>query len=198
MSGPQRQQLADVQTVTPALTDKAVTIQAGKVKTSLYSAIYNLFKAGFDLIYLTAADLVGYATESYADAAASTAGSNAITTANGYTDTEVATKQDLFDYSGSASGVTPLTINTVLGGTAEFTDTVNANATKTLRINSDQIEVTSKIIYTLVYNGAGFPQILSHVVSSTRVDFLVANIDVTGSGGTNTDSPLTIEYQIVA
>jgi hypothetical protein len=52
MSGPIKQPLADVTTVTPTLNDKAVTIQANTVRTSSYTAIYNLFKTGFDALYL--------------------------------------------------------------------------------------------------------------------------------------------------
>ena len=190
MSGPIRQQLADVASVTPTLNDKAVTIQANTVRTSTYTAIYNLFKAGFDLIYLTAANLVGYATEIYADNAATTAEANA----NNYSDT---TKQPLFDYSGNAIGVTPLTINGVKGGVAEFTNVIARNTSTTLRINSDAITVTSKIIYSLKYNGAGFPQILSHFNVANRVDFRIANTDPTLGLGAATDAPLFIEYQII-
>jgi len=57
MSGPIRQPLADVTTVTPTLNDKAVTIQANTVRTSSYTAIYNLFKTGFDAVYATIAAL---------------------------------------------------------------------------------------------------------------------------------------------
>jgi hypothetical protein len=57
MSGPIRQPLADVASVTPTLNDKAVTIQANTVRTSTYTAIYNLFKAGFDLVYASVAAL---------------------------------------------------------------------------------------------------------------------------------------------
>jgi hypothetical protein len=52
MSGPIRQPLADVASVTPTLNDKAVTIQNNTVRTSSYTAIYNLFKTGFDAVYL--------------------------------------------------------------------------------------------------------------------------------------------------
>jgi hypothetical protein len=57
MSGPIRQPLADVALVTPTLNDKAVTIQNNTVRTSSYTAIYNLFKTGFDAVYATIAAL---------------------------------------------------------------------------------------------------------------------------------------------
>ena len=122
---------------------------------------------------------------------------NALTAAKDYTDGEVATKQNLFDYSGSAIGASPLTINGVNGGVAEFTNVIARNTSATLRINSDAITATSKIIYSLKYSGAGFPQILSHFNIANRVDFLIANTDPTLGLGTATNASLFIEYQIV-
>lgn len=147
MSGPQRQQLADVATVTPTLTDKAVTIQAGKVRTSLYSAIYNLFKTGYDAVYLTAADLIGYATESYADAAASNAANSALNTANSYTDSQVGTKLTKFNtannnndsgnvFSGNLNGET---------GTILFTGSINSNDYAVFTIGNSLCTTSSRI-----------------------------------------------------
>ncbi len=190
MSGPIRQQLADVASVTPTLNDKAVTIQANTVRTSSYTTIYNLFKAGFDLIYLTAANLVGYATEIYADNAATTAEANA----NNYSDT---TKQPLFDYSGTATGTTTVTINGLKGGVATFTQTILPRKIQYFRINSDQITATSKIICTLVYDGAGYPLIVNQKLASTRIDILVTNGDLLADGGATTNASIFIQYQII-
>ena len=109
----------------------------------------------------------------------------------------IATKQNLFDYSGSATGTSPLTIDDLKGGVAEFTNVIARNTSSTLRLNSDQITATSKIIYTLRYSGAGFPQILNHSISLGSVDFRVANTDPTLGAGTATNASLFIEYQIV-
>ena len=136
-------------------------------------------------------------TKVYVDTAASTAEANAIAAAKDYTDNEIITKQNLFDYSVIAIGVTPLTINGVNGGVAEFTNVIARNTSATLRINSDAITATSKIIYSLKYNGAGFPQILSHFNVANRVDFLIANTDPTLGLGVATNASLFIEYQIV-
>jgi hypothetical protein len=111
--------------------------------------------------------------------------------------TLIAGKQDLFDYSGSAIGASPLTIDDVNGGVAEFTNIIARNTSATLRLDSNQITATSKIIYTLKYSGAGFPQILSHLASSGRVEFKIANTDPTLGSGTATNASLFIEYQIV-
>ena len=221
MSGPIRQPLADVASVTPTLSDKAVTIQANTVRTSSYTAIYNLFKTGFDTVYATIAalntklSLTGgtmsgaiamgtakitglgnptlaqdAATKTYVDTAASTAEANA----NNYSDT---TKQPLFDYSGTATGTTAVTINGLKGGTATFTQVVVKRTTQYFRINSDQISATSKIIVTLVYDGAGYPFILNQKLASTRIDILVGNADILGTGGTDTNASIAIQYQIV-
>lgn len=197
MSGPQRQQLADVETITPALTDKAVTIQAGKVKTSLYSAIYDLFKTGYDSVYTTASAvtlqisnaLIGYATEDFADIAA--AGAEAA--ANSYTDGVAATKQNIFDYSVTETGVNIVTINGVSGGVAEFTDVVAKNSFAVFKINSDLFLNKSKIVYSLNYNGNGYPVILSYRIVLGQVTFQVANISTT----LDTNDSIIIEYQIV-
>lgn len=197
MSGPIKTKLPDVEVVTPALTDKAVTIQAGKVKTSLYSAIYNLFKTGYDSVYTTASAvalqisnaLSGYATETYATNAANNAESNA----NLYTDGLVATKQPLFDYSVSEIGGDSVTINGVDGGIAEFTDFIPDSSFVVFAIDSDRIDDSSKIIYSLRYVGTGYPLIVNYTSMDGRCEFTIANIDTAAS----TDQNIIIEYQIV-
>lgn len=212
MSGPIRQQLADVASVTPTLNDKAVTIQANTVRTSTYTAIYNLFKAGFDAAYLALTggtmdgniDMdnnlikrLGAPTENE-DAAnklyADTVASNAEINANNYADT---TKQPLFDYSGTATGATTVTINDLKGGTATFTQVVVKRTTQYFRINSNQITATSKIICTLIYDGAGYPLIVNQKLAANRVDILVTNGDLLGTGGNDTNASIAIQYQIV-
>ena len=221
MSGPIRQPLADVASVTPTLSDKAVTIQANTVRTSSYTAIYNLFKTGFDTVYATIAalntklSLTGgtmsgaiamgtskitglgnptlaqdAATKTYVDTAASTAEANA----NNYADT---TKQPLFDYLGTGAGTTVVTINAFKGGTATFTQVVVKRTTQYFRINSDQISATSKIIVTLIYDGNGYPFILNQRLATNRIDILVGNADILGTGGTDTSVSIAIQYQIV-
>jgi hypothetical protein len=117
--------------------------------------------------------------------------------ANSYTDTEVATKQDKFDYSGSAIGTSLVTINDKKGGVARFTRVIPPRDFRVLTISSNLILSTSKIIPVLVYSGAGFPVILSQSVTANNVEFIVANLDVDGSGGLDTDATLSIQYQIV-
>lgn len=197
MSGPIRRELPEVEVVTPTLTDKAVTIQAGKVKNSLLSTIYNLFKTSFDSVYTTtsavalqiANALTGYATETYTDIAAA----GAETAANSYTDGVAATKQPLFDYSVTETGTNTVTIDDVIGGVAEFTDVVIKNGFVTFKVNSNLILAKNKIIYSLNYNGNGYPVILSYKIVLGQVIFQIANI----SSSLDTDDNIIIEYQIV-
>ena len=130
------------------------------------------------------------ATKTYVDTAASTAEANA----NNYADT---TKQPLFVYGGTGMGTTAVTINTFKGGTATFTQVVAKVSTQYFRINSDQILTTSKIIVTLVYDGNGYPIIASQKIAGGRVDILVVNPDILGTGGTDTSANILIQYQIV-
>lgn len=109
----------------------------------------------------------------------------------------LALKQNKFDYSGSAISTSSVTINDKKGGVARFTRVIPPLDFRVLTINSNLISSTSKIIPVLVYSGAGFPVILSQSVTATRVDFIVANLDVDGSGGLDTDATLSIQYQIV-
>jgi hypothetical protein len=200
MSGPIRQPLADVTTVTPTLNDKAVTIQAGKVRTSLYSAIYNLFKTGFDAAYLTLTggtmsgniNMDGSKVRGLGEPSA-----DEDATPKLYVDEAVATKQDAFDYSGAATGATTVTINGVKGGVATFTQTINPRNVQYFRINSNQITATSKIIAFVIYDGNGYPLIVNQRINSTRVDILVTNADVLGNGGAVTNANIVIQYQIV-
>ena len=190
MSGPQRQQLADVATVTPTLSDKAVTIQAGKVKTSLYSAIYNLFKSGFDLIYLKASDLTNYATKSYTDNAAN----SAVVSANEYTDTQVDSRQLDYDLSKVATGTTTVTINSD-SGVATFTQSIIRKTSVYLEVNNTQIEAGDLIEHDLRYEGVGYPLIMHYRTEESKIRFHFANIAVDGGGGIDTDSDLVVTFR---
>jgi hypothetical protein len=200
MSGPIKQPLADVASATPTLNDKAVTIQAGKVRTSLYSAIYNLFKTGFDAAYLTLTggtmsgniNMDGSKVRGLGEPSA-----DEDATPKLYVDEAVATKQDAFDYSGAATGATTVTINGVKGGVATFTQTINPRKIQYFRINSNQITATSRVIVTIVYDGAGYPLIVNQKLASTRIDILVTNADVLADGGATTNANIVIQYQIV-
>ncbi len=114
-----------------------------------------------------------------------------------YVDTEVSSKQDLFDYAATETGVNEVTINDAKGGVARYTSVLIKRTTINFIINSNQITSTSKIIATLKYDGTGFPILINYRVSSGQAFFVVGNIDPTGSGGADTNSNIFIEYQIV-
>ena len=130
-----------------------------------------------------------FATETYADNAASSAEA----AANSYTDGVAATKQNIFDYSVTETSGNIVTIDGVSGGVAEFTDVVAKNSFAVFKINSNLFLAKSKIIYSLNYNGNGYPLILNYKIALGQVTFQVANI----SSSLDTDDNIIIEYQIV-
>ena len=331
MSGPIRQPLADVASVTPTLNDKAVTIQANTVRTSSYTAIYNLFKAGFDTVYATIAALntklsltggtmsgaiamgtnkitglgtptanqdaatklyvdnqvgaiptlnqvltsgntsqlnasiktlelfdptyinygsinlnnsvftitnsfgtqiinmqnsifsLGYhynsktvnlesnllsanrtfafpdidgtfAMTSYADTAAATAGGIAEANANGYTDTQIATRQPNYDLTNTGSGATSVTINAT-SGVATFTQVVVRKTSANFQINNTSIALGDKIEFSLYYTGAGYPLIMHYNTIANSIILHIANVAVDGGSGTNTNADLIITFR---
>ena len=143
MSGPLRQKLAEVNTVTPTLGDKVVTIQNNTVKTSLYSAIYNLFKVGYDLIYLTSSDLINYATKAYADSAALGAEANA----NNYTDGIASTLLSKFNVNNNNNDVGNIYSGNLNGetGTILLTGVIAPNSSETFSIGNDLCTPNSRI-----------------------------------------------------
>jgi len=123
--------------------------------------------------------------------------SNILSTNRTFTFPDIDGTFAIFDYSGSATGASSVTIDNKKGGVARFTNVIPANDCRTLTLNSNFILSTSKIIPVLVYSGAGFPVILSQSVVAGQVDFIVANLDANGTGGASTDATISIEYQIV-
>ena len=115
-------------------------VQSGVTQKTTLSKI----KTFFDSIYTTTSAvatqisnaLSSYATQTYANSAASTAQSNAIASANGYTDTQVATKQpkqstDVVSINAQGSPALTsanciLSIFNIPGGTGNKQITINA------------------------------------------------------------------------
>jgi hypothetical protein len=209
MSGPQRQQLADVATVTPTLTDKAVTIQAGKIKSSLYSAIYDLFKTGFDAVYATIASVNGKLSLTGGTMSGAIAmGTSKITglgnptlaqdaATKTYVDTAVSPKQNEYDLSNTATGTTNVSIDAT-SGIGIFTQPVIRKTSAFFDINNTFVEAgETKVEYGLEYEGRGFPLIMHYEILPNRLRFHVANIAVDGGSGTDTDSNLQITFRII-
>jgi hypothetical protein len=331
MSGPIRQPLADVALVTPTANDKVVTIQANTVRTSSYTAIYNLFKTGFDTVYATIAALntklsltggtmsgaiamgtnkitglgtptanqdaatklyvdnqVGaiptlndvltagntsqlnasiktlglfdptyinygsinlnnhvftvtnsastqiinmqnsifslgfhyntktvnlesnllsanrtfafpdidgtFAMTSYADTAAATAGGIAEANANGYTDTQIATRQPNYDLINTGSGATSVTINAT-SGVATFTQILTRKTSANFQINNSTIAVGDFVEFSLQYTGAGYPLIMHYQTLLGRIIFHIANPAVDGGAGTDTTTNLIVSFR---
>jgi hypothetical protein len=162
MSGPQKQKLADVTTVTPTLNDKTVTIQTGKVRTSLYSAIYDLFKAKFDDLYATLNML--------------------------------ATKQDKFNASNTATGSTSVTIN-AKSGVARFTQRIPYGEAVDLNITNSLVTNSSIIVFSLKSNSTGCPTISKYATSVGTIGVRILN--AVDGGGEQTDDDLIVAFQIL-
>jgi hypothetical protein len=206
MSGPQRQQLADVATVTPTLSDKTVTIQAGKVKTSLYSAIYDLFKTGFDAVYATIASVNGKLSLTGGTMSGAIAmGTSKITGLGDPTaDQDAATKiyvdslstgfQTEYNLENTATGTTSVTINDT-SGVATFTQRLNSKSNAYYQIDNTEIEEGDYIECNLRYNGAGFPIIMHYQTIANRIRIHMGNPAVDGGSGTNTDADLIVTFR---
>lgn len=206
MSGPQRQQLADVETITPALTDKAVTIQANKVKTSLYSAIYNLFKTGYDSVYATIAALNGKLSLTGGTMSGSIAMGNSKITGLGtptdnqdaatkiYVDSLSGEYQNEYNLENTASGTTSVTINAT-SGIATFTQRLNSKSNAYYEINNTEIEEGDFIEFSLQYNGAGFPIIMHYRTIANRIRLHIGNPAIDGGSGTNTNDDLIVSFR---
>jgi hypothetical protein len=208
MSGPIRQPLADVTTVTPTLNDKAVTIQANTVRTSSYTAIYNLFKTGFDAVYASIAALndklsltggtmrgpIAMGTSKITGLADPTANQDAAT--KKYVDTTAGggNKQDNYDLSNVGVSATTVTIN-ALSGVATFTQKLRSKSNAYYEINNTEIDEGDKIEYHLYYTGAGFPIIMHYQTIANRIKLHIGNPAVDGGSGTDTDADLVVTFR---
>lgn len=136
-----------------------------------------------------------FAMESYADTVAATAQSNAESNANSYTDTEVATRQLNYDLINTASGTNAVTIDAT-SGVATFTQVLAKRSSSYYIINNTVINAGDFIECNLQYNGAGLPFIMNyHTDTANQIRILIANIDVTGGGGADTDASLVVTFR---
>jgi hypothetical protein len=135
-----------------------------------------------------------FAMTSYADTVAATAQGNAITSANAYTDTEVATRQLNYNLVNTGSGATNVTINAT-SGVATFTQTLSAKSNAYYNIDNTSILAGDKVEFSLYYEGAGFPIIMHYNTVANRIRFHVGNPAVDGGAGTATNADLVITFR---
>jgi hypothetical protein len=135
-----------------------------------------------------------FAMESYVDTAAAIAQGNAITSANAYTDTQVADLQTDYDLANAASGTATVTINAT-SGVATFTQTLSGKSNAYYQVNNTSIALGDKIEFSLYYTGAGFPIIMHYNTLSNRIRFHVGNPAIDGGSGTATNADLVITFR---
>jgi hypothetical protein len=135
-----------------------------------------------------------FAMTSYVDTAAAIAQGNAITSANAYTDTEVATRQPNYDLLNIATGVASVTINAT-SGVATFTQIITKKTSANFQINNSTIAVGDFVEFSLQYTGAGYPLIMHYQTLSNRIIFHIANIAVDGGAGTDTTTNLIVSFR---
>ena len=138
--------------------------------------------------------LTGYATEEYADTAASAAEGNAIAAAKEYADSQLETKQDDYNLDNTATGTTSVTINAT-SGVATFTQRLNGKSNAYYEINNTSIAAGDFIECNLFYTGAGFPIIMHYQTISNRIRLHIGNIAVDGGSGTNTNADLVVTFR---
>ena len=135
-----------------------------------------------------------FAMTSYVDTAAATAGGIAEANANGYTDTQIATRQPNYDLINTGSGTTTATINAT-SGVATFTQVLSAKSNAYYQINNTSIALGDKVEFSLYYTGVGFPIIMHYSTIANRIRFNVGNIAVDGGAGTATNADLVITFR---
>ena len=143
------------------------------------------------------AALVGYATQTFANNAASTAASGAVTTANGYTDTQIATRQIEYNLGNTATGATAVTINE-LSGVATYTQVLNKKANAYYEINNNLVEAgVTKVESKLYYDGQGFPILMHYKTEAGKIRFHIGNVAVDGGAGLDTNANMEITFRLI-
>ena len=141
--------------------------------------------------------LTGYATELYADAAADEAAAKAITDANEYTDTAVATRQIEYNLNNAATGTNKVTINE-LSGVATFTQILTKKNNAYYEVENTLVEAgVTKVESKLYYAGQGFPILMHYRTEAGKIRFHIGNVAVDGGAGLDTNSNMEIAFRLI-
>ena len=139
------------------------------------------------------AALVGYATQTFA----TTAANGAVTTANGYTDTQIATRQLEYNLNNAATGTNKVTINE-LSGVATFTQILAKKDNAYYEVENTLVEAgVTKVESKLYYAGQGFPILMHYRTEAGKIRFHIGNVAVDGGAGLDTNSNMEIAFRLI-
>jgi hypothetical protein len=181
--------------------DQFALVQNGETMKTTMSKIATFLGTIFTTVSAVTAQisaaLVGYATEGYADTAADEAAAKAITDANEYTDTAIATRQLNYDLNNTATGPRAVTIN-ALSGVAIFTSILGKKSNAYHDISNSLIEgAETKVECNLYYAGAGYPILMHYRTEAGKIRFHIGNVAVDGGAGTDTNANMEITFRII-
>jgi hypothetical protein len=178
--------------------DQFPLVQNGETMNTTLSKIATYLGTIFTTTAAVAAQITtalnGYATEEYADLAASAAEGNAIAAAKEYADSQLETKQDDYNLGNTASGTTAATINAT-SGVATFTQILGKKTNAYYEINNTEIAEGDFIECHLFYTGAGFPILMHYQTISNRIRLHIGNVAVDGGSGTDTNANLVVTFR---
>ena len=139
------------------------------------------------------AALVGYATQTFA----TTAANGAVTTANAYTDTQIATRQIEYNLNNAATGTNKVTINE-LSGVATFTQILTKKNNAYYEVENTLVEAgVTKVESKLYYAGQGFPILMHYRTEAGKIRFHIGNVAVDGGAGLDTNSNMEIAFRLI-
>ena len=139
------------------------------------------------------AALVGYATQTFA----TTAANGAVTTANAYTDTQIATRQIEYNLNNTATGTNKVTINE-LSGVATFTQILTKKDNAYYEVENALVEAgVTKVESKLYYAGQGFPILMHYRTEAGKIRFHIGNVAVDGGAGLDTNANMEIAFRLI-
>ena len=181
--------------------DQFALVQNGETMKTTMSKIATFLGTIFTTTSAVASQistaLTGYATELYADNAADEAAAKAITDANEYTDTAVATRQLEYNLNNTATGGATVTINQ-LSGVAIFTQILAKKDNAYYEVSNNLVEAgVTKVESKLYYAGQGFPILMHYRTEAGKIRFHIGNVAVDGGAGLDTNSNMEIAFRLI-
>ena len=177
--------------------DQFALVQNGETMKTTMSKIATFLSTIFTTTSAVAsqisAALVGYATQTFA----TTAANGAVTTANGYTDTQIATRQLEYNLNNAATGTNKVTINE-LSGVATFTQILAKKDNAYYEVENTLVEAgVTKVESKLYYAGQGFPILMHYRTEAGKIRFHIGNVAVDGGAGLDTNSNMEIAFRLI-